>query len=41
MSTLKTPSELRQAVTSLRPYFVRAIWFSVLSCLLILAPGQR
>jgi len=39
MSTLKTPSELRQAVTSLRPYFVRAIWFSVLSCLLILAPS--
>jgi ATP-binding cassette subfamily C exporter for protease/lipase len=39
MSTLKTPSELRQAVTSLRPYFVRAAWFSVLSCLLILAPS--
>ena len=39
MSTLKTPSELRQAVTSLRPYFVRATWFSVLSCLLILAPS--
>lgn len=39
MSTLKTPSELRQAVMSLRPYFVRAAWFSVLSCLLILAPS--
>ncbi len=39
MSTLKTPSELRQAVLSLRPYFVRATWFSVLSCLLILAPS--
>ena len=24
---------------SLRPYFVRAAWFSVLSCLLILAPS--
>lgn len=39
MSTLKTPSELRQTVMSLRPYFVRAAWFSVLSCLLILAPS--
>ena len=39
MSTLKTPSELRQAVLSLRPYFVRASWFSVFSCLLILAPS--
>ena len=39
MSTLKPHSELRQAVTSLRPYFVRAAWFSVLSCLLILAPS--
>ncbi len=39
MSTLKTPSELRQAVMSLRPYFVRASWFSVFSCLLILAPS--
>ena len=39
MSTLQTPSELRQAVMSLRPYFVRAAWFSVLSCMLILAPS--
>ncbi|MBH2042948.1 MAG: type I secretion system permease/ATPase [Comamonadaceae bacterium] len=39
MSTLKTPSELRQAVMSLQPYFVRAAWFSVFSCLLILAPS--
>ena len=39
MSTLKTPSELRQAVMSLRPYFVRAAWFSLFSCLLILAPS--
>jgi len=39
MSTLKTPSELRQAVMSLRPYFVRAAWFSLFSCVLILAPS--
>ena len=39
MSTLKTTSELRQAVMSLRPYFVRATWFSVCACLLILAPS--
>ncbi len=39
MSTLKTPSELRQAVMSLRPYFVRSAWFSVCSGLLILAPS--
>ena len=39
MTTQKTPSELRQAVVSLRPYFVRAAWFSVISCLLILAPS--
>lgn len=39
MSTMKPQSELRQAVTALRPYFVRAAWFSVLSCLLILAPS--
>ena len=39
MSTLKKPSELRHAVISLRPYFVRASWFSLCSCLLILAPS--
>ncbi len=39
MSPLKTPSELRQAVMSLRPYFVRAAWFSIISCLLVLAPS--
>ncbi|CAN7644340.1 type I secretion system permease/ATPase [Acidovorax sp. LjRoot118] len=33
------PSELRQAISSLRPYFVRAGWFSVFSSLLILAPS--
>jgi ATP-binding cassette subfamily C exporter for protease/lipase len=39
MSTLKPPSELSQAVSALRPYFVRAAWFSLFSCLLILAPS--
>ncbi|SFC17106.1 ATP-binding cassette, subfamily C, exporter for protease/lipase [Polaromonas sp. OV174] len=39
MSTLKPPSELRQAVMSLRPYFVRAAWFSIFSSLLGLAPS--
>ncbi|MES2609853.1 MAG: type I secretion system permease/ATPase [Pseudomonadota bacterium] len=33
------PSELRSALTSLRPYFVRAGWFSVFSSLLVLAPS--
>lgn len=32
-------SELRNAIASLRPYFVRAGWFSVFSSLLILAPS--
>lgn len=32
-------SELRTAVYSLKPYFVRAAWFSLCSCLLILAPS--
>lgn len=35
----KTESELRTAVFSLKPYFVRAAWFSLCSCLLILAPS--
>lgn len=39
MTIQKTPSELRMAVTVLRPYFVRAAWFSVISCLLVLAPS--
>lgn len=39
MSTQKTPSELGKAVSLLTPYFVRASWFSVCSCLLILAPS--
>ena len=39
MSNLKITSELRKTVASLRPYFVRASWFSICSCLLILAPS--
>lgn len=39
MSTLKAPSELRRALTALRPYFVRASWFTFWSCLLVLAPS--
>ena len=35
----KPESELRTAVLSLKPYFVRAAWFSICSCLLILAPS--
>ena len=33
------PTELSKAMASLRPYFVRAAWFSVCSCLLVLAPS--
>lgn len=33
------PSELRAALAELRPYFVRAGWFSLFSSLLILAPS--
>ena len=39
MSTPNKPSELREAISSLRPYFVRASWFSICSCLLVLAPS--
>ncbi len=39
MSTLNKPSELREAISSLRPFFVRASWFSICSCLLVLAPS--
>lgn len=34
----KMPSELSKAVSTLRPYFVRSFWFSICSCLLVLAP---
>ena len=36
---IQSESELKQAVLDLRPYFVRAAWFSVCACLLILAPS--
>ena len=32
-------SELHQAIAALRPYFVRAGWFSVLASMLVLAPS--
>ncbi len=35
----KPPSELKIAVTELRPYFVRAAWFSVIASALVLAPS--
>ena len=39
MSAPKPPSELRQALASLRPEVTRAAWFSVCSSLLVLAPS--
>ncbi|MCM2251039.1 MAG: type I secretion system permease/ATPase [Ramlibacter sp.] len=39
MSPSKPASELREAVTALRPWFVRAAWFSLFSSLLVLAPA--
>lgn len=39
MNPGKNSSELREAVASLRPYFVRASWFSVVCSLLVLAPS--
>jgi ATP-binding cassette subfamily C exporter for protease/lipase len=36
---IQAPSELRSAVTALRPYFVRAGWFSLLTSLMVLAPS--
>ncbi len=38
MSQQKTPSELREALITLRPYLVRATWFSLVGSLLLLAP---
>ena len=38
MNRQKAPSELRQALDVLRPYFVRASWFSLVGSLLMLAP---
>ena len=39
MNPNKPPSELREAIVSLRPYFVRAGWFSLVASLLVLAPS--
>ena len=39
MNPNKPPSELREAMLSLRPYFVRAGWFSLVASLLVLAPS--
>ena len=39
MNPNQAPSELRQAVMALRPFFVRAAWFSVFASLLVLAPS--
>lgn len=39
MNPNSSRSELRTAVAALRPYFVRAGWFSLLSSLLILTPS--
>ncbi|MBP8140565.1 MAG: type I secretion system permease/ATPase [Acidovorax sp.] len=39
MNPNKPPSELRAALQALRPYFVRAGWFSLIASLLVLAPS--
>lgn len=39
MSLKGQPSELRRAVSDLRPYFVRAAWFSLFASLLVLTPS--
>lgn len=39
MTPSKPPTELRKAMNELRPYFVRAAWFSLFSSLLILMPS--
>lgn len=39
MKTQKPSGDLRQAARALRPFFVRAAWFSVFSSLLALAPS--
>ena len=39
MKSSQVPSELRAALTALRPFFVRAAWFSVFASLLVLAPS--
>ena len=39
MNPKQKPSELREAVASLRPYFVRSAWFSLVCSMLVLAPS--
>lgn len=39
MNPNNPPSELRAAMADLRPYFVRAGWFSLIASLLVLAPS--
>ena len=39
MNSSQVPSELRAAVASLRPFFVRSAWFSLFASLLVLAPS--
>ena len=39
MKHSQKPSELREAVASLRPFFVRSGWFSLVCSLLVLAPS--
>lgn len=39
MNSSQVSSELRQAVFALRPFFVRAAWFSLFASLLVLAPS--
>ncbi len=39
MKQNQQPSELREAIASLRPFYVRAGWFSVVCSLLVLAPS--
>ena len=39
MSPTKPPSELREAITGLQPFFKQAAWFSFFSSLLILMPS--
>jgi ATP-binding cassette subfamily C exporter for protease/lipase len=39
MNRNKPPSELREAISSLQPYFKQAAWFSLFSSLLVLAPS--
>ena len=39
MKQNQQPSELREAIASLRPFFVRSGWFSLVCSLLVLAPS--